>query len=269
VAERNSSVDATAQAQREWSGEWIQAIVNAIYNLQMIKARELIEGARQSLPTSDLTPELIDAAKVHLDYLEYWWHWHPAGDDDWNLESYRRALAHFSQPSRFEEARIECARRVFYIRLHAHMDGLEPLAGSELRSLLAQLPPGRLDDRDWHQIAGWAFLQEDREMLTRAYEAMLTAPSEILGPAKWQRVNLMYLLMEGRAERRDVEESIKLLKIKPQLTEFKLTLWPACEKAGLVDDELRRLLAELAEEIENSEVDPRPQRKTGRIRNQF
>jgi len=267
VTKRVPPVDANEVAQREWSRTWIQPIITAIHNLQMVKARELIDEARGELAGSGLSPEMAEAAEVNLDYLEYWWHWHPA-NDDWNLESYRQAIAHFSQPARFEEARIEKARRVFYIRMHAHLDGLEPFSGAELREQLAQLPPERLDDRDWHHIAGWAFALEDREMLTRAYEAMLTAPSEILGPAKWQRVNLMYLLMEGRATRRDVEESIKLLKIKPQLAEFQTTLWPACEKAGLVDDEIKQMLVARAEEIENSEADPRREPKTRSIRTQ-
>ncbi|MBN2082624.1 hypothetical protein JW859_10525 [bacterium] len=257
-----------AAAELEWKKRWIQPIVTAIHNLQMVKARDLLAEARVDLAASGLSPEAVEAAEVNLDYLEYWWQWHPAGDNNWNSASYRRALAHLSRPAQFEAARIEKARRVFYIRMHAHMDGLEPLTGDELRAQLAQLPPDKLDDRDWHHVAGWAFAHQDREMLTRAYEALLTEPSEILGPAKWQRVNLMYLLLEGRAERRDVEESIKLLKIKPQLSEFQTTLWPACEKAGLVDAELRQMLAERAEEIENTEADPRPERKTRSIRTQ-
>jgi len=54
VTKRVPPVDANEVAQREWSRTWIQPIITAIHNLQMVKARELIDAAHSELAGSGL-----------------------------------------------------------------------------------------------------------------------------------------------------------------------------------------------------------------------
>ena len=88
-----------------------------------------------------------------------------------------------------------------------------------------------------------------------------------MGQAKWQRVNIMHLLLTGRAERRDVEETIATLQILPQLNEFRDRIWPKCIEAGLVDGELEAQLAACAMEIEETTPLPADEPRTRTVKN--
>jgi hypothetical protein len=183
-----------------------------------------------------------------------------------NAASYEAALDHFSQTAASavaERARLICR---FHIRLFAEKGGLEALNHSEVEEFLNAMEGDPELNQLLHRVAGWAYKCRDLELLERAYSEMLVNPHSVLGSAKWMRVNLMYLLVSGKVVRRDIEESIKAIKIKPQLDEFMTMLWPDCLATGLVDDELRGLLAVRTREIDESPPARLKEKKTKAMR---
>ena len=60
---------------------------------------------------------------------------------------------------------------------------------------------------------------------------------------------------------RDVAETIKTLEVQPRVGEFIELLFPDCEKAGLVDDEVRGQLKARRELVEKRSRVPASERR--------
>ena len=143
-------------------------------------------------------------------------------------------------------------RELLLWRLIADNHGLRSLSGSELATLLGRLEGLTHDRQLWHVLAMWAFLHRDRELLGRAYELFLLHPGTSLNQVLWQRVNLMHLLLAGRARCCDVLETIRVLSVHPQVEEFRRLILPECIRCGIADVNVQRLLDERIEELRSS-----------------
>ena len=249
----------------DWAADYIQPITNALYSGKLEEARRLHSNAGQALDKADLPEGVREGLGYYLLLLHYSIHWqeHPA---DWNQASFQEVRQIFEQPALTSFGDTERIKRLATIRFVADRDKLEPLTHDDLMQLLDELGEAT-DETMWFYVAGWAYNHNDLELLERAYTETLVDPPAWMGQAKWQRINIMYLLVAGRAERQDVEETIKTLAILPQLYEFEAHIWPKCVEAGLVDDKLTAMLADRGAKIRESATVPRGyEPRTKRVR---
>ena len=245
---------------RKWRKQWIDVISPAINNHKFDDAREMLAAARESARSSEHAEELREAMEYLVDFTECRVNWHP-DSHGYGQRVYDEKIRRFSRPARGRLG--DCIRRMYlvYIRCNGTSDTFDNLTKGEIEEILEPLPE-RMSGPAWQQIARWAFEHNELETLERAFEMFLIYPGEEMGQAKWQRVNLMYQLLSGKATRRDVYESIILLELKPQLREFKTEFWPRCIAMGLVDSELEQLLAGREAEIRSRDSVVKPEAKT-------
>lgn len=249
----------------DFSSVYVQPIVYALHSQRFDLARLLLSDALRALRQAGLTDGERERHSWHLRLLNCHIRW--ASDErSWNTASYRAARRRFERRAQTAAGEAERLRHLICIRINAELDGLEPFPRVELDVLLDQAAGQRLDPGLWHNLAGWAFRHAQRDLLARAYEELLTNPDTILGSARWQRVNLMFLLSEGRATSRDVEETINTLQVVPQLREFRGLLWPACEAAGLTNAELKSLFERRATALETEHPPSTAQPRTQSLR---
>jgi hypothetical protein len=248
-----------------WGALHVKPAINAIVAQDYALAEQLLAAAHTALEAGGFPPDIHESIEyaLRLQHLRLVWQRDPAA---LNTASYQAALDSFSQPasSAFaERARLICC---FNIKQFADNGGLEAFNHGEVEELLNVMEGDPELNQLLHRVAGWAYKCRDLELLERAYSELLVNPHSVLGSAKWLRINLMYLLVSGKVVRRDIEESIKALKIKPQLEEFMQMLWPDCLATGLVDDELRELLAERTRGIAESPPAGLKEKKTKTMR---
>jgi hypothetical protein len=248
-----------------WGALHVKPAINAITAHDYVLAEQLLAAAQTALEASDFPADIHESIQyaLRLQHYRLAWEREPAS---LNTASYEAAMDCFSQPAASaiaERARLICR---FHIRLFAEKGGLTALSHDEAVKMLDAMEDDPELNQLLHHVASWAYKRRDLELLERAYCELLVNPHSVLGSAKWLRVNLMYLLVSGKVVRRDIEESIKALKIKPQLGEFMTLLWPDCLATGLVDDELRELLAVRTREIEESPPAGLKETKTKSIR---
>jgi hypothetical protein len=136
------------------------------------------------------------------------------------------------------------------------MRGHAALAEAELDALFARLPEGDRDAEMWFYISSWAIEHRNARYIQLAYAEMLTEPSGYLRHDIWLRVNLMYLLQEGRAQERDVVETFRVYKHPNQLRRFEESLWPLVVEAGLDTPYVVRELDEKRSQLENAPLRP-------------
>jgi hypothetical protein len=249
----------------QWAANYVQPLTRALYASRLDEARRLHQIATAALEQAGLAEEVQEALGYHLLFIHYniYWQAEPA---EWNPANYREVKLLFEQPALTSFGDIERVKRLMMIRYHADQDQYDLLTHESLMRLLDDLH-GYPDDTTWFYAAGWAFRHSDLPLLERAYVETLVDPARWMGQAKWQRINMMYLLAAGRATRRDVHETIKSLAILPQLLEFEGTIWPRCREADLVDAELTELLAQRAAYIrEQVPLPPGREQRTKRLR---
>jgi hypothetical protein len=86
----------------------------------------------------------------------------------------------------------------------------------------------------------------------------------------WLRTNLMYLLVDGRATRLDIEKTLRGFNHPLQLQDFRILLRDRCAADGLMDDELEQLLEQRERELSGLHgTYPSATRRVARINTQY
>ncbi|MCB1221785.1 MAG: hypothetical protein H7A35_08015 [Planctomycetales bacterium] len=243
-----------------WQEKWIRPVTKAVFNHSFGEAEHLLDAARTEIASGRLSSNLRAALvyPLELAYCRVYWHDVRGG---FTQRQYEELIDRLSIPSQSSIA--EYARRLHLVAIRCICSdkAYEQPSKAELEELLAPLPD-KLSIRAWQEVALWAFRNNELEVLERAFEVFLINPPSLLGQARWQRVNLMYQLLSGKATRRDVYESLILLEIRPQLSEFRRNFWPKCVELGLVDNELEELLEQKSQQIMSGQSDPARERRT-------
>lgn len=249
----------------EWYGRLIDPIRNALY---VNDPRAAEAALKRAAAAADKLPLTADVREV-LGYILRWYAFAAAiqgQPEQQRCQRYEEALELFTTPALTPSGEQQRRRMLAILRSTARLHGCAELTKDELLELIEDLPNLKTDEFLWHNIAGWAFANRDLEMLKRAFEVLLTHPSNQLGQAKWQRVNLMLQLTSGRATRQDVEFTVKGMEVLPQIIEFYQHIWPVCVEAGLTDPELEQQLEKAYRRIRANPPVPGLERRTKSIR---
>ncbi|MBN2082745.1 hypothetical protein JW859_11155 [bacterium] len=237
--------------------------MSAIYGNHPVRCRELIAKARASLDFGALPEDQAAAVRLALDWYEFNLCRMETTEPEAVAKLFAEFRKRFSQTQAFARAELQRWRMYLLLRCEEDQDGFAALPREIVDEIISLHPDVEADPVIWQSLAMWAFKHNERDILERAYEVMLTHPSQTLGQAKWLRVNLLYRLVAGTATREDVEAVVYSQQVKPQLLEFIGQIWPRCQAAGLVDAELTALLNMKREEID---IDlppvPKPERRT-------
>jgi len=249
--------------------EWYQRVVAPVRGaLYANDARAADAALKQACAEADQL-ELPAEKREILEFLLRWYAFAAAiqgQPDEVRQRRYDEALALFARPAQTPGGEQQRRRLLAILRCTAHLHGCAELPKAELLALIRNLPELSSDEFLWHNIAGWAFATGDTEYLQRAYEVLLTHPSNLLGQAKWQRVNLLLLLHTKRATRADVEFTVRGMVVLPQILEFHRRIWPVCVAQGLVDAELEAQLDQAYERIRTDPPVPGLEPRTKHIR---
>jgi len=220
-----------------WYQEIIGAIRARLYTNDRQGAITAIKRAWQRVEELQLTI----AERELITYILKWYEFTAALQSQSRqaaCQIYQQVLEVFIQPAQTPPGEAQRCRMLACLRCNGRLYGCAQFSREELIALIKDLPNLGRDEFLWHNIAGWAFAERDEEILRQAYEVLLTRPTHLLGQAKWQRVNIMLLLLTGRATERDVEYTVNGMEVLPQIIEFRELIWPECVRQKLVNRHL-------------------------------
>ena len=237
-----------------------KAVRHAIYTHRFDAARQLLQDSKADLEKCEIDPGIREALEYELRFVTNHLNWHPQVND-WTEEDFLAGREFFIRPARSPLGDVVRRKHLLTMRMFAERDGFDSLVREDFLQLLTDTP-FELSASAWYNTASWGFTHRDLELVSRAFESFLLNPPSVLGQAHWQRVNMMYQLLSGKASKRDVLETIKTLEVQPMYFEFVTELLPLCEEQGLVDDEIRDRLEERRELIETRSEMPAPERRT-------
>ncbi|MCB1218260.1 hypothetical protein KDL44_12775 [bacterium] len=231
-----------------WLSSLLRPVLDRVYTCSPELVEAELEQLASQIRSGSLARQHERVLRVHLLSIEMQARMDVSGlpPTPWQL---RLLLDLLEQRSPDLVCDLLLTRELLLWRLIADNSGLRPLDRGELELLLGRLE-GLMEDRQlWHVLAMWAFRHGERELLARAYGIFLVNPGSSLNQALWQRVNLMYLLLDGRAGPRDVLESMRALSVHPQVVEFRRHILPRCIEAGIADESLQHALDERMESL--------------------
>ncbi|MBN2082744.1 hypothetical protein JW859_11150 [bacterium] len=222
---------------QDWYQEVISAIRARVYANDRQGAAAALKQAWQRVEELELTI----AQRELMTYILKWYEFTIAlqcQSRQAACQIYKQVHKLFIQPAQTPPGEAQRCRLLASLRCNGRLYGCSTFTRDELIALIKDLPNLNRDEFLWHNIAGWAFAERDEEILRQAYEVLLTRPTHLLGQAKWQRVNIMLLLLTGRATPRDVEYTINGMQVMPQIIEFRELIWPECVRQKLVNRHL-------------------------------
>jgi len=250
----------------EWHKLLIEPIRQALYANIRPDAKRAHQNALVRVPDLGLSDDVQEA--IHYVLMWYGFVISIQGQPlDYCRQRFAEVAAKFSHEAESDYGDLQRRRTLTVLRCTGRLYGLDDMSRPELDELISGMPGVDEDEFLWHNIAGWAFAVGEADLLEKAYEVLLTRPSNLLGSAKWQRVNMMLQLVNGKATRKDIKESLKEMVVLPQVLEFRRQIWPVCIEKGLVDAELEAELEAVINRIRTNPPIPKAERRTKKIRN--
>jgi hypothetical protein len=119
----------------------------------------------------------------------------------------------------------------------------------EVDALWARIPSHAQTPNLWYYIVAWAYHHNNLRYLELAMERQTVETTGWQDDYFWLRTNFMYLLVEGRATRLDVEKTLRGYVHPHNFVDFRNMFLGRCEQAGLMDAELYLLLDQREAEL--------------------
>ncbi|MBN2082401.1 hypothetical protein JW859_09370 [bacterium] len=248
----------------DWYQQWCAPIVKAVYDQDFRLVQQLITQVRQRLAASDLDADGKQSLALRIRYVE--WQAERILNPHVRAEQLNRdilaALADVDAGPISQS--LACIIRL-QVRSTLLRDEQADYPAVDFERDFAGVLPEMRSLEFWHYVSSWAFLKQRVDFVEQAMAEHTIHADGYMSDFLWQRINLMYQVLKGKATRQDVEEIVKRLENMFQWVNVEKVLWPALEETGLVDDEIREMLAAQLTRIRQAPQAPRRGPATKRI----
>lgn len=225
-----------------WYTKWCNPVISALYLGERPAVCRLLQNAWTALDDSELDDDRRQCAYYKLCYVA-WQEPLRLGTDEEAVAGYQHLLECFDTPPAGPLSMVMRQRMLLQARCLADTEGIAVCEIAEYTVLRSGLPQYIRDAELYHFLASWAFKHQHLETLEEALEILTFNPSGYQSDFSWQRVNLMYLLVQQRATQRDVLELIKRMSFPHHWRVVQSSLWEAVAAAGLADAKVQAALA--------------------------
>jgi hypothetical protein len=239
-----------------WYEQWCDPIVFELYRENLAQCRVLLASAHTELERGALNADDTQALRLQLDFLEFQFEWNLGGDDVDGLALWNAVMERLNIETCGETSAHFRNFLLLIVRVLGDLRGHRACPEAEFTALFERIPPGDRDSEFWYYAAVWAAAHDSRRYIGLAYEEMLTEPGGFLRHEIWLRINLIYLLMEGRAAERDVIETIKVFTHHNQMRRFTESIWPRIEQAGLDTPAVCTAVEHKRAELRRAQMEP-------------
>jgi hypothetical protein len=233
----------------DWYTKHINPIVNKMYLGDREAVRRLTMRAWEALSAPELNEDQRQCVRYRLSYV-VWQDKLRLGTLAEAREGYAELIQRLTEPAAGVLSRAVRQRMLLQTGAQAEVEGIAPFPPEEYFKLRLDLPGIVCDPELYHFIASWAFHRQQIQPLEEAMEVMTFSPTGYQSDFAWQRVNVMYLLLQNKAAKRDLLELIKRMEYPHHWRVVKSTLWDEVIKAGLVDTQIEQALERRLAELE-------------------
>jgi hypothetical protein len=225
-----------------WYTNWCNPVIAKMYIGDREAVHQLLAAAWCALDANGLDDDRRQSAYYRLCYVD-WQIPLRLGSLEEAAAGYRHLLDRLAEPPAGPLSIAFQLRMLLQTRCHADSEGLAPFDIPDYLDLRRRLSQCLRDAELYHFVASWAFKRRDLEALEEALEVLTFNPTGYQSDFSWQRVNLMYLLVQERATQRDVLELIKRMSFPHHWRVVRTTLWEAVLAAGLADEKVELALS--------------------------
>ena len=229
----------------DWYRQYCVPVVQAIYVNDDRLARSLLAQATDKLDSGDFSEDTKEALRYRLRYIQWQIDRICQAPGQAELEA-RCVRDELSRPATGPIADIVRNNVLMQMRTTCLRDDILDYPDEEFELHYSAVDEEFRTLEFWHYVSTWAFLNRQQHYLEKALEVHTIHADGFMSDFLWQRINLMLLMLQGRASKLDVIELIKRIDNVFQWRNVEKVIWPACQKAGLVDLDIeQRLEAQL------------------------
>lgn len=127
--------------------------------------------------------------------------------------------------------------------------GFVSMEEAEVDALWQRIPEDAQTPNLWYYIVAWAYWHRNLKYLELALAHQTVTTTGWQDDYFWLRTNLMYLLVDGRATRLDIEKTIKGYTHPRDIADFRNLFLARCEEDGLMDSAMHALLEQREAEL--------------------
>jgi hypothetical protein len=248
----------------DWYIQWLEPAHYQIYRGETAAALETLCLAEQQLERE--TGMSADERQV----LRYEIAWSPfnflsfIGEYDELEVVFHKAMSIISEPP---PGPVSAPTQAFY-RLSLAAKGvtfgyIQP-DPHEMRALIDQIPRDRLVIGAWVHVATVAFYMGCPQMVEEAFGELLTGTTGLRDGYTWLRVNLMYLLSQGRAQAEDFRQLLASIQHIGELLSFKRDFLTHAERLGILP-QVEALAGPLEDRLRSNLQPPEREPTTRRV----
>lgn len=228
--------------------EYFWPVGNAMRRLDFEAAAEALERARAALPRSEDDPALAECGLVVFEWHEFWLKWKQALASDGDKRFYAGYIARLTEPCRSSEAEQYRLKSLLVTRLDGDSAGCDAITREEIEALLDRIQDSARNTFIWTQVSTWAFEHRQADLSAKAVEVLLTGVSGKEANTMYLRAVLLHGLLTETASPSMVRQHVSVMRNTGLRKEFIENILPECERQGLVDEEVRAMLAPPAEQ---------------------
>lgn len=219
-----------------WYAEWLEPAAYQIYRGDLAGALHTVGLAREQFERETGLTE--DERQI----LRYELEWTPfnyasfLGDSELIAQSYPQARAAIDTPP---AGPLSAPTQAFYkisLAAKAVQLGLERPDPAQIRALVDVIPPSRFVIGTWAQVATVGFYMDAPDLIEEAFGELLTVTTGFRDSYSWLRVNLMYLISQGRAQFEDFRQLLASITHISELLSFRRDFTGHAARLGLQDE---------------------------------
>ncbi|MBN2082331.1 hypothetical protein JW859_09010 [bacterium] len=226
--------------------DWIMPVIKAHRRRDKAAAQAALDEALAGAAAAGLDEDELAAVRLNVLYLDY----HSVrqiDSDTWQRPYFEELSAKLQQPQPGPLSESARLTRLLMLQVEAERDGLIEFSPEQFEELFGQIDPRMINPALYHFIGSWAFEHRQPECLATALEQLTASGGQTMSDYLWHRLHLMHRLLQGVAEKRDVQEMLQWISHPYNLTEFEHTLLEPCRRAGLIDAEIEKELKRKAD----------------------
>lgn len=222
-----------------WGSQWEMPLWRLLHFSQPEQMTQQVQEARQSIARLSIGEDEALGLCLELADWDYVIHRHfqlpDIASSSQRFEEMANNLS--AQPLGDFSATVLSYKQIV-LRSYAYYRLQYSINIEEVQQLLDSIPVSLRPSLLWYYLGTIGYVTEHLPFVELAYQEQLVHATGWLDDRYWLRTNMMYLILTGRVQKRDILETIRRYEHFQHIGDMKWLFMPKLEQLGILDEEI-------------------------------
>jgi hypothetical protein len=222
-----------------WGSKWEMPLWRLLHFSLPEQMTKQVHQARRSIARLDISADEALGLTLELSEWDYVIHRH------FQLPDVASAGLRFEEMAQRlaveplgEFSAIVLNYKQIVLRSYAYYRLMYAINIAEVQQLLDSIPAALRPSLLWYYLGTIGYVAEHLPFVELAYQEQLVHATGWLDDRYWLRTNMMYLILTGRVQKRDILETIRRYEHFQHIGDMKWLFMPKLEQLGILDEEI-------------------------------